>query len=150
MDYDSVEEALYRLEVAKEHLERAREALKVKDYPACVGFSQLCIENAAKSVIALYRIPSWTHDPSAELREVIQEHQKEVSNRMGPPAIEKLSKLAQAAETLAPEHGRVSYGDIRERKPPKALYTEPNATGALQLAEISVIVAEEAVEYLSL
>ncbi|MEM2541697.1 MAG: HEPN domain-containing protein, partial [Candidatus Methanomethylicia archaeon] len=43
------------------------------DYKESVEAAQLAVENAAKAIIALKRIPSWTHDPSDELIEVAQE-----------------------------------------------------------------------------
>jgi len=66
-------EVLYRLKLANRYLEEAEEAYKRRDFRMTVASSQLCVENAAKAVIAVYRVPSWSHDPSSELREVAQQ-----------------------------------------------------------------------------
>ncbi|KPV65249.1 MAG: HEPN domain protein [Candidatus Bathyarchaeota archaeon BA1] len=135
--------------MAREHLERARRALELKDYPACVGSSQLCAENAAKAVIAIYRIPSWSHDPSEELRQVIEEHQIEIESRIGEPVI-RLFRLAEIAEILAPEHGRASYGEPIERRPPRAIYNEDKAINALNKADEAFKIADKAISRLTI
>ena len=61
-------EVLYRLELAERYLKEAEEAYKRKDYRSTVASSQLSVENSAKAVIAFFRVPSWSHDPSHELR----------------------------------------------------------------------------------
>ena len=64
---DPVEEALYRLRLASEHLKRAELALRARDWPMAVHFSQLAAENAAKAIIAVFEAPARTHDPSEQL-----------------------------------------------------------------------------------
>ena len=131
---NSREEAEYRLELAKGFLERARRSLERGDLSECVSNSQLSVENAAKAVISCIRIPSWTHDPSEELRQIAE--LQEV-RQMGREVQEELDRVAEAAHRLAPEHGRSSYGDRARRIPPWQLYSREDASEALRAAEFS-------------
>jgi len=70
---DPLSEVNYRYRLALEYLRRAEKFLSTSDYKESVEAAQLAVENAAKAIIALKRIPSWTHDPSDELIEVAQE-----------------------------------------------------------------------------
>ena len=36
-----------------------------------------------KAVIACFRIPSWTHDPSEELRSIVEEHGSMIRIKLG-------------------------------------------------------------------
>ena len=72
LKFNPQSEVRYRVELASRYLKEAKEAAQRRDHRSAVASSQLCAENAAKAVIALYRIPSWSHDLSHELLEVIQ------------------------------------------------------------------------------
>jgi len=126
MEIDPREEVLYRLKLAIEHLESAAKRFGVEDWAGVVQASQLSVENAAKAVIAHFHVPSWTHDPSGELREISEEL---------PAALRsEIEKLAEIASTLAPEHGRASYGLPAERITPGRLYDRERAERSLELA----------------
>jgi len=71
-------EALYRLELAGGYLERARKALALGDFADVMAEAQLSVENSAKAVISCFRIPSWSHDPSEELLDVMGENQPKI------------------------------------------------------------------------
>jgi len=119
-------EVRYRVELAKRYLREAEEAIKRKDYRNTVASSQLCVENAAKAIIALYRIPSWSHDPSHELLEITPQLK---------PELRKLAKeLAEIARKLAPEHGRAAYGEPTRGLTPWDIYGEEDALEALSMA----------------
>jgi hypothetical protein len=55
-------------------------------------------------VILVYRIPSWSHDPSHKLREIANQ----IPQNLKPP----LEELAEMAGLLASEHGRAVYGGL--------------------------------------
>jgi len=114
LSLQSEEEARYRLTLAEGYLERARKALASEDFSDTVSEAQLCVENAAKAVVSCFRIPGWSHDPSAELREVLESNQLEIKKSLGSDFLRKLGWLAEASHLVAPEHGRASYGDFRE------------------------------------
>jgi len=119
-------EVQYRVKLATRYLKEAEEAIKRKDYRNTVASSQLCAENAAKAIIALYRIPSWSHDPSHELLEITPNLK---------PKLRKLAEeLAEIARKLAPEHGRTTYGEPAKGLTPWDIYSEEDAVEALTMA----------------
>ena len=63
-----------------------------------------------KAVIACFRIPSWTHDPSEELRSIVEEHGSMIRIKLGERGVQVLLTLADYAEELALEHARGNYG----------------------------------------
>jgi len=103
MKLDPGGEVSYRARLALGYLRDAEESYRRGDYRGAVASSQMCAENSAKAVIAIYRIPSWSHDPSGELLEVAQ--------HLRPDLRELASELAEIARRLAPEHGRTTYGE---------------------------------------
>jgi len=64
---DPLNEALYRFRLAKGHLARAERLLALGDRAGAVHFAQLAVENFAKAIVALYEVPTWSHDPSTDL-----------------------------------------------------------------------------------
>ena len=66
MKLDPRSEVRYRVELATRYLREAEEAFERRDYRGVIASSQLCAENAAKAVIAPYRIP-YTEKRSAKV-----------------------------------------------------------------------------------
>ena len=127
MKLNSLDEVRFRVKLAEKYLKEAEKAYREGDNRTTVGSSQLSVENAAKAVIALYRIPSWSHDPSHELEELIDAI---------PRGAKRLSKeLAVIARRLAPEHGRSTYGEPIRGLTPWDLYNRQDAYSALKDAE---------------
>jgi len=124
---DPSSERDYRLKLSFKYLEKAEKFLSTGDYKESVEASQLSVENAAKAIIALRRLPSWSHDPSNELLEVAKEL----------PENKRIfaEELAGLAHELAPEHGVVTYGKPTERLTPWEIYDEQKARKALEKAE---------------
>jgi HEPN domain-containing protein len=127
---DPESEVRYRVRLAEGYLREAEENFKREDFRATVAASQLAAENAAKAIIAIFRIPSWSHDPSHELREVIFQLPQSLR-----PLAEELAGIAQL---LAPEHGRVTYGEPTRGLTPWEIYGREDAEKALQLAKKAV------------
>jgi len=123
----------YRLKLAERYLMEAEDAYGRGDFRGTVSSSQLAAENAAKAVIAVYRIPSWSHDPSHELREIASQ----IPQNLKP----QLEELAEIAGLLAPEHGRAVYGEPTKGLTPWEIYTENDAELALQRAKRAVELA---------
>ncbi|MBS7249908.1 MAG: HEPN domain-containing protein [Candidatus Freyarchaeota archaeon] len=143
---NSEEEAKYRLTLAQGYLERAEEASKRGDHLAVISNSQLSVENSAKAVISCFRIPSWSHDPSSELLEVTENNRDKIEKRTGVNVYHALSTLASYSSNLAPEHGRMSYGDPNLRIPPWNLANAQRAKEALSYARESVEIAKKFIE----
>jgi len=137
------EEAEYRLSLARSNLNDSKKFADDRLFHWAVLSAQLSVENSAKAVISCFRIPSWLHDPSAELRGLIEEQRRGISDRVGGGAIEDLWRLADAARELAPEHGRATYGIVDRRLMPAEIYAEAEARRALSLAEDAYKTAEK-------
>lgn len=135
MKFNPLSEVTYRRRLTRSYLDEAEESFLRSDYRRTVESSQLAAENAAKTIIALYRVPSWSHDPSMELLELLAELPKGLR--------EKAEKLAETAHRLAPEHGRVTYGEPTRGVTPWELYNKNSAEEALNLAREGVNLSEE-------
>jgi HEPN domain-containing protein len=131
-------ESDYRVELSRRHLQEAEDSFERDQYRRTVESSQLSAENAAKAVIALYRVPTWAHDPSKDL--------EEVSKNMDESFREIAMQLSKVARELAPEHGRVTYGDPVRRVTPWELYGKEEAREALRNARKAVGVMNQLME----
>jgi len=120
-------EVKYRIKLAKHYLEEAREAFKRGDWRLTVSSSQLCAEDSAKAVIAFFRVPSWSHDPSPELIDTLDNIPFE-TRRLA-------EELANIVRTLAPEHGRSTYGEPARRLTPWEIYSSDEAKKFMEMAE---------------
>ena len=103
MSLNPINEVKYRYRFASNHFKRAEQLLKLGDWSGAVSSAQLAVENFAKAVISVYEIPTWSHDPSGQLEGVIAKVPSELTS--------KAIRLASIVRTLAPEHGRSSYGE---------------------------------------
>jgi len=127
MRIDPKEEVDYRIKLAKQYLKSAEEAFNRKDYRATVAESQLAAENSAKAVIAFFRVPSWSHNPALELKELLNNIPQSVKHLM--------EELASIAEVLASEYGRAIYGEPAKALTPWEIYNEDDANSALRYAK---------------
>ncbi|MGQ9513823.1 MAG: HEPN domain-containing protein [Thermoproteota archaeon] len=120
----------FRIKLAQHYLNDAEEAFNRSDCRMVVSSSQLCAEDAAKAVIAFFKIPSWSHDPSSELIDI----RKKI-----PFNTERLlEELANMVRSLAPEHGRSSYGEPERGLTPWDIYSVADAERALGMARKSL------------
>lgn len=101
----------------------------LRDWVGVVGSAQLAVENFAKALIALFEIPTWSHDPSTQLLRLI--------DRLPPAIQDEARELAKIARELAPEHGRSVYGEPSRGLTPSDIYGEGHANGALSKAAIA-------------
>jgi HEPN domain-containing protein len=135
---DPSSEVNYGFKLCLKYLEKAEKFLRTGDYKESAEASQLSAENAAKAVIALRRLPSWSHDPSGELLEVAEEL----------PAEEKAlaRELAEIAHELASKHGIATYGKPVEGLTPWDIYDEGRASEMLEKARRAAELAKQIVE----
>lgn len=135
MTLNPLTEVRYRYRLAIEHLERAERLFALGDWAGTVSASQLAVENFAKAVIAVFEVPTWSHDPSGQLRSLI--------GRLPTEAADDVRELADMAEELAPEHGRSSYGEPTIGLLPSDIYREPHAHDALEKARKAKVIADK-------
>lgn len=126
MRFNPRNESSYRAKLATRYLAEAEEAFNRGNYRGVVASSQLSAENSAKAVIALFRMPSWSHDPSYELLEV--------SSMLSSDLRKLAEELAEITRQLAPEHGRATYGEPLRGLTPWDIYDEESASEALSKA----------------
>jgi len=139
---DTKEEAEFRCKLAERYVEEARKHLKNKEIVDTVRKAQLSVENGVKAIIACFKLPSWSHDPSRELLEVLSENRDKIE-KIGVTFPERIKESAKVASELAPEHGRTNYGEPITRKTPWELYDKEYAKRVLEGAEEVVKAARE-------
>lgn len=127
---DPLDEVKYRYRLAINYLKEANDAFSRSDWRGTVASAQLSTENAAKAIIAVYKIPSWSHDPSDELESI-------TSNLPGN-LIELVKELAIIVKRLAPEHGRSTYGEPEHGLTPWDIYSKHDAEASLSMAKRAV------------
>ena len=79
----SITEANRWLRDAEACLASAQWALDAQDYRVAVQNAQLCVEYSAKAVIAQLAEPLWRHDPSPQLRRLLETHEEVIIQRCG-------------------------------------------------------------------
>jgi len=124
------EDAEYRKRLAKGFLNEARLNFEFKLWRSCVDNSQLSIENSGKMIIALFEPIEKTHNPSRQLRRLIDQ------SRLGDVSILDIEELISIIDRFGiEEHFMTDYGDEITRTDPWSLFTEEDAREALELAE---------------
>ena len=134
MSLNPLSEVKYRYRLALEHLERAERLFKLNDWVGTVSSSQLAIENFAKAVIAVFEVPTWSHDPSNQLENIV----KKIPQHL----VKEVGELALLAREVAPEHGRSTYGEPSRGLTPSDIYREHHAIESLRKARRAKELAE--------
>ncbi len=99
---------------ARASLASAEKALQASDFRVAVQNAQLCIELAAKSVIAFFAEPAWRHDPGKQLSRLLKEQVNQSTLRLDASMRQLLEQLAREADDVAPWHGWSMYGRSEE------------------------------------
>ena len=95
----------------------------------------MAVENFAKTVIAVFEIPTWSHDPSNQLNDLVEKLPSDV--------MDDVRELAKLARELAPEHGRTSYGEPTAGITPGEIYGRDSASDALEKSRKARKIAEK-------
>jgi len=141
MSFNPLSEIRYRYKLAVEHLERAERLFSLGDWAGAVSASQLAVENFAKAVIAVFEVPTWSHDPSNQLNSL--------TAKMSSDVADDVIGLAGLARELAPEHSRSSYGEPSAGLVPSDIYVEDHASDALRKGRKARKVAERVLSSLN-
>lgn len=126
MKLNPMGEVRYRIRLAQNYLREAEEAYRRGDWRMVVASSQLCAEDAGKAVIAFFKVPSCTHDPSPELIDTL--------NNIPGDTKKMVEELVYIVRSLAPEHGRSTYGEPLRGLTPWDIYSARDAERALMMA----------------
>ncbi|MEM3446249.1 MAG: HEPN domain-containing protein [Candidatus Korarchaeum sp.] len=138
MTFNPLTEVRYGYKLAVEHLERAERLFSLKDWAGTVSTSQLAIENFAKAIIAVFEVPTWSHDPSNQL-----------IGRLPAEVTDDIRELAALAREMAPEHGRSSYGESTVGLLPSEIYGEDHASNALRRGKEARAITERVLDMLN-
>lgn len=132
------DEALYRCKVAEGFLKEARQDWSLERWRSCVDNSQLAVELAAKTALALLGPVGRTHAPAALLFDAL-------NAQKFPDVLQaKIRRIAECARSLGPSvHVQSDYGDENTRRTPWELFDRTDAQKALNLAEEAVRLAKE-------
>lgn len=142
MSLNPLREVGYRYRLAVEQLERAERLFSLRDWVGTVSCSQLAVENLAKAVIAVFEVPTWSHDPSNQLNGLIE--------RLPSHVVGEVKELAALARDMAAEHGRTSYGEPSAGLTPSDIYGEDHASNALKISRNARIFAERVLKGLNI
>mgnify|MGYP000047008498 CR=1 FL=1 len=142
MSIDPMEEARYRFRLAIQHFNRAKRLYEMNDWVGTVQFAQLAIENFAKTLIAFFEIPTWSHDPSNQLLRLLNKFPDEVANY--------IHELAEIVRDVAPEHGRSTYGEPSRGLTPNDIYTDKIAKEIFEKASKARSVVERVLNALGI
>lgn len=131
-------DAEYRKRLAKGFLDEAKLNYEYKLWRSCVDNSQLSIENCGKMIIALFEPIEKTHNPSRQLKRLIEQNRLSNASNLG---IEELISILDRFGIE--EHFLTDYGDEVTWTDPWSLFTEEDAKQALEMAERCYHLGEE-------
>jgi len=132
------EDAEYRKRLALGFLKEAQLNFKYELWRSCVDNSQLAIENSGKLVIALFEPVEKTHNPSHQLKRILDK--KRLDQAFKSQGDELISLLDRFG---IEEHFMTDYGDEITRTDPWSLFDKQDAEEALATAERCYSLAEE-------
>jgi HEPN domain-containing protein len=123
----------YRMHLAQGFLGEAEQDFTLERWRSCVDYAQLAVENAGKSILALFGIVPKTHDPAQQIAQVMR-------TRSLPSTIrDLLEQLLPGLLALgSAEHFLTDHGDEVSYKLPWDLFGKDAATDALGAARRSI------------
>ena len=132
------EDAEYRKHLAKGFLDEARLNLEQHLWRSCVDNSQLSIENSGKTIIALFEPVEKSHNPSHQLRRLVEQKRlREIFKAQ----VEEITVILD--QFGIEEHFLTDYGDETTRTDPWSLLDEKDAREGFAMAERCYHFAEE-------
>lgn len=127
---NSKQSSQYRLRLAGGYFEEAKQDSQLSRWRSCLDNSQRVIENAAKAIIAIVEPVEKTHNPSTQLKRLIQDR------RYTPKIVSIIQENLEFYQALGPkEHLLSGYGDDVNMELPWEIITENDARYALDNAK---------------
>lgn len=142
MSFNPLSEVRYRYRLAVEHLERAEKLFTLGDWAGTTSASQLAVENFAKTAISIFEVPTWSHDPSNQLNNILEKMPRTVKDIV--------KELANIVREIAPEHGRTSYGEPTAGLVPSDIYKEKHASNAFEKGKKAKNITEKVLKELNI
>ena len=102
------DEISYRLALAKGFLTEAEQDMTLERWRSCVDNAQLAVENAGKTVLALFGVPPKTHDPVRQIAALLRDEKKALPQAIQLVLQEMLPDLLALGQR---EHILTDYGD---------------------------------------
>lgn len=137
----SAKDALFRLETARRYLAAAEKLQEAGEWPGCVHYAQLAVENGVKATLACWGPVPRSHDLMEWLYRLLdQELGEEIRLR-----IQRLIPLA--GEYGRQKHVMSTYGDEETFLTPWDLFDETDARKAVEDARQCITVAGEIYEH---
>jgi HEPN domain-containing protein len=126
------DEVTYRLALAKGFLAEAEQDANLERWRSCVDNAQLTVENAGKTVLALFGVAPKTHDPARQVAMLLR-------NQSLPEEIQEQMRrmLPDLLALGTAEHFLTDYGDEATYTLPWDLFTRESALDALAAARRS-------------
>jgi len=134
-------DALYRLEMASRYLAAAEKMLAAEEWPGCVHYAQLTVENAAKAVLACLGPIPRTHDIAEWLQKSLEQELPEAVS------IQVRGILPIVGEYGRKKHILTTYGDEELFRTPWDLFAEEDARQAVEDARRCLGAASEVCKY---
>jgi len=103
---NTLDEAAYRMALSAGFLAEAEQDLTLERWRSCVDNAQLVVENAGNVVLALFNVPSKTHDPAQQIAAMLRE--QELPEDIRVRILEILPDLLAFGKR---EHFLTDYGD---------------------------------------
>ncbi len=131
------EEVTYRLALARGFLVEAEQDMDLGRWRSCVDNAQLTVENAGKTVLALFGITPKTHDPARQVAALLR-------NQSLPEDVQEQMQhmLPDLLALGTTEHFLTDYGDEVTYTLPWDLFTRESAIDALTSARRSLEYAQ--------
>lgn len=133
----------YRLKLAEGFLNEAVQDLELGRYRSCVDSAQLSIENSVKAVLFFFGPVAKTHNPAADLKQLIET--KKIDGEIKDVL---LSIVRIASGYGMKEHFLTDYGDEIELLSPWEIFSREDAEKAKGSAVACFDLAKKALQFL--
>ncbi len=133
----------YRLKLAEGFLKESVQDLELERYRSCVDNAQLSIENSAEAVLFFFGPVAKTHNPAADLKQLIDNKKiaGEIENVL-------LSIIKIASGYGMKEHFLTDYGDEIELLSPWEIFSREDAEKAKGSAMDRFDLTKKALQFL--
>lgn len=135
---NSKEDSKYRLKLAKGFLKEARQDVTLRRWRSCVDNAQLSVENAGKTIIAIFEPIAKSHNLASQLKGLVD---REIIDQKIIKIVEEILPLAE--KFGVEKHIMTDYGDESSYKVPWEIFSKEDAQESFDTAKRCVKAAEK-------